>query len=854
MRIDVLPPEGGHFPRRDEPIRLGVPIERGALLDSTRLLLSDQGGRPRAVVGRALDRWNDGSIRWLLLDFQADHEGLDRAQAYELQLNVQPTARIAPALQVSHVSSTAMIDTGAATFRLRTGGSTPFEAVSVQGASVLDVAATGLAIEDARHGSCTVALSDLVLEEVNELRAVARTEGWAITPRGDRLIRVVMRLHFVAGSATVRFEVTLRNPRRATHPAGCWELGDPGSIVIRDAAMTFALASATTSEIRYSTAAGIPVEVSAGDLELYQDSSGGGNWRASTHVNRDGAVPMSFRGYRLRTGTRSADGLRATPIVTLAAGPRHLSMAVPRFWENFPKAIEASGRAIALRLFPRQWSDTHELQGGEQKTHTFYVAFDRDPVSELPLAWAREPLLARPTPDDYCASGAVSYLMPAVPSADTHTLLVDAAIEGGDTFGIKRERIDEYGWRHFGDLYADHEAVFHMAPSPLISHYNNQYDAIAGCAYQFMRTGDARWWACLTDLAAHVADIDVYHTDQDKAAYNHGLFWHTFHYVDAGRSTHRSYPRVDGVGGGGPSNEHNYARGLMWHHFLTGSAISRDTAVGLAEWVIAMDDGGATVFRWLSRDATGLASSTFSPSYHGPGRGAAYSIDTLLVGHQLTGDDRFLKKADALIRRCIHPRDDIQGRELLDRERRWSYTVFLSALGRYLDFTIERGNLDAMYAYARSSLLAYARWMESHEYPYLDRPEELEYPTETWAAQELWKSDVFGFAARHATGEERVRFLERSEFFFNQSVATLSQSATRTLTRPLVLLMGRGFLHPYLRRHPESTAPAPSVAPEEIGAPKRFVPQKARAKQRLVGLAILVSVFLIAAIVACLTW
>src|SRR6185295_9991352 len=121
--------------------------------------------------------------------------------------------------------------------------------------------------------------------------------------------------------------------------------------------------------------------------------------------------------------------------------------------------------------------------------------------------------------------------------------------------------------------------------------------------------------------------------------------------------------------------------------------------------------------------------------------------------------------------------------------------------GRYLDYKIERGSLDAMYAYARNCLLAYASWMAAHEYPYLDRPEELEYPTETWAAQEMWKSDVFGFAARHAEGEERDWFLERSGFFFKQSVDTLSRLATGTLTRPVVLLLGRGFLYPYLLHH-----------------------------------------------------
>jgi len=173
-------------------------------------------------------------------------------------------------------------------------------------------------------------------------------------------------------------------------------------------------------------------------------------------------------------------------------------------------------------------------------------------------------------------------------------------------------------------------------------------------------------------------------------------------------------------------------------------------------------------------------------------------------------------------------------------------------LGRYLDFKIERGSLDTMYAYARSSLLAYARWMASHEYPYLDRPEELEYPTETWAAQEMWKSDVFGFAARHAEGAERAVFLERSEFFFDRSVDTLSRLATRTLTRPVVLLLGRGFLHSYLQHHAEVTMPAPNGASDDIGPPGTFVPQKMRAKQRLVGLAIVTAALWAAAAVTLL--
>ena len=134
-----------------------------------------------------------------------------------------------------------------------------------------------------------------------------------------------------------------------------------------------------------------------------------------------------------------------------------------------------------------------------------------------------------------------------------------------------------------------------------------------------------------------------------------------------------------------------------------------------------------------------------------------------------------------------------------------------------------------MYAYARASLLHYARWMAEHEYPYLDKPEILEYPTETWAAQDMRKSEVFKYAAKHSDGEERRRFLERSEFFFRYSVEKLSTMPTRTLARPVVLLLSYGFMHAYFQRGRAEPA-LPGLETADFGAPTTFIPQKQNAQ------------------------
>src|SRR5262249_47316793 len=152
---------------------------------------------------------------------------------------------------------------------------------------------------------------------------------------------------------------------------------------------------------------------------------------------------------------------------------------------------------------------------------------------------------------------------------------------------------------------------------------------------------------------------------------------------------------------------------------------------------------------------------------------------------------------------------------------------------KYLHYKAERGELDAMYAYGRASLLHYARWMVENEYPYLDKPEKLEFKTETWAAQDVRKSDVFYFAALHASGNERERFLERARFFYEYSMRTLASASTRALARPVAVLMTSGFMSGLVERQPDIAAPEPSGS-HAFGRPERFVPQRERAKRRAV--------------------
>ncbi|MEZ5659062.1 MAG: hypothetical protein R3E83_11190 [Burkholderiaceae bacterium] len=439
--------------------------------------------------------------------------------------------------------------------------------------------------------------------------------------------------------------------------------------------------------------------------------------------------------------------------------------------------------------------------------------------------------------DTLAASGALPGFV-ATGLDDAHLAYLERIVDPATGFEARRESIDEFGWRNFGELVADHEAVRHDGEQPFITHYNNQYDFVLGAALHGLRTGDVRWWRLHLQAARHLVDIDVYHTDGDRPLYNHGMFWHTDHYLPAATATHRTYSRANaraGSHGGGPSDEHCYDSGLLVHYWLTGDEDSRETVLGLADWVIAVDDGANTIWSLFDRGPTGFASMTVDPGYHGPGRGAGNSILALLNAWQLQGRRRDMAKAEALIRRCIHPRDDLAARELDQPEHRWSYLVFLQVLAQYLWLKECAREYDGMFHYARESLLHYARWMAEHERPYAEQLHKVELPTETWPAQDVRKPHVLMAAARYAVGDERARLLAAAESLHGRYLADLLRFETCGLTRPLVLLAVFSGWTPWYRQlaaQPERALAREGLAHvHDFGEPEVFVPQSQRARQ-----------------------
>jgi hypothetical protein len=817
-------------------VSVGIPFPPGLVRESGDLALLDGSGNSVNLQTNPLARWPDGSIKWLLIDFVPHANTLAQGQ-HRLTRSLQSApARHSPALRLTQPAGTILVETGSASFQIDERTGILPSRVVLDGQDILQPGSACLRFTDARGREVAPRIREVAVEAAGPVRATIRCVG--VIP-GRRPLRFVSRLCFFSGTGLVRVRLTIHNPNRARHRGGLWDLGDPGSCFFRDLALEMRTPAAQPCEVSWIAEAGDGQSArKATSLEIYQDSSGGENWQSANHVNADGNVPCSFRGYRVRADGRESFGLRASPVIAVRGSAGAVTVAVPGFWQQFPKALEADENCVRARLFPKQFADRFELQGGEQKTHTVWLNFTSSDQGLSSLHWVHEPTRVRATPEWYARSQAIPcFAAPGLNDDPRLATLMAEATRGEKSLVARREIIDEYGWRHFGEVYADHEAAYYQGTPPVISHYNNQYDVIYGAIVQFLRTGDPAWSAVLEPLARHVIDIDIYHTSRDRAAYNGGLFWLTDHYKTAATCTHRTYSRAncrrgDRSYGGGPGATNNYTTGLLHYYYLTGDPLAAEAVISLARWVIDMDDGQKNVLGIIDDGPSGLASKTGGTEYHGPGRGCGNSVNALLDAWLLTGTRSYLDEAEQLIRRTIHPDDDLTSDHLLNAEDYFSYTVFLSVLCRYLVLKEQASEMDRAYVYARASLMTWARWMAERERPYFDRPEELEYPTETWAAHEMRKANVMRMVAVWAGEGLGTRLRERGHAFAERAWSDLMAFPSRAVARAIALMAVEGARDGYFRTTVAPAAP-PCASRQSFETPLRFVSQKVRVFQQV---------------------
>lgn len=791
--------------RFKEPVKFGVPIPVGKIHDAREFTLEDQS---QNIVDEfhvtPTATWADGSVKWVLLEFFVTvdaHQEHNYILKYPEKSQGDNTPIKSDLLDASnanpHATFGVSVDLIKGEIRIVDPNSSQIH-FRLQCVFV-DINSKYRNVEFLRSEYCSSS---------NSFRKTLLIEA-KLSLADHASMNVRFKLHSFKNSEKMKLEVCLHNSQAAKHYGGLWDLGDPGSLLFKEFSVHLQADSLHAVTLKESDRANSIHAEALETISIRQSSSGGVNWQSAIHRNSQNQVEQTTFGYCIEAnGELVSSGSRASPVIKIETDVGACLAGIPKFWENFPSALECFDNTLALQFFPMQADSNYELQGGEKKWLSAQLAFPTSPNADDnsvdTFMAIHKPLNARLDPQHWQDSAVVSNFQ----VSDGKTLLdglVAKGLTGKDNFFAKRETIDEYGWRNYGEIFADHESL-HIdknEKSPLISHYNNQYDAILGFFIQYVSTSDSRWFELMEDLAKHVSDIDIYDTDQDRTEFNRGLFWHTDHYIDAQTATHRTFSKrqlaADGsliAAGGGPTAEHCYTTGLMYHYFLTGENNSRDAVLGLAQWMVNSDTPATGFlsaidsirkeelrrFKHLFRKE--IITSNRQPFTRATGN----YITALIDAFEVSGSSLWMARCDSLISRSIHPADAIEKRDFDNIELTWSYVCLLQAISRYLITKEKSGSLDTHYEYAKASLLHYCSWMLENESLYFDNIDRLEFPNATWIAQEIRKCNLMISGARYDQSR-RKEYLAKAEIYLAFLEDKLVSNDELELARIQVILL-----------------------------------------------------------------
>ena len=208
----------------------------------------------------------------------------------------------------------------------------------------------------------------------------------------------------------------LRNPRKADHPDGYWDLGGGGSVLLRDLLAAVALAGDGA----------VGDELLAGDRRAVRAGRRPVRALSGLERRRELEEPEPRQPARAWCRTRSAatgcqpaaaerEGLRATPIVDLRAATARSSPPRCRSsGRTSPRRSKRPTTSLTVRFFPQQYADVARDPGRRAedpravpRVRTRYG--DRRAAGLVPPAAARRTPRRRGTRE----SGAVAYLTPA---------------------------------------------------------------------------------------------------------------------------------------------------------------------------------------------------------------------------------------------------------------------------------------------------------------------------------------------------------------------------------------------------------------------------------------------------------
>ncbi|MHC4917167.1 MAG: hypothetical protein ACYTGB_16935 [Planctomycetota bacterium] len=493
--------------RTPATITVGVPFARGAARDVPRLSVS-AGGKARAAQFLKLIPWDDGSVRWALMDVQVDVPAGGKVELTVSDSGTNPPPPSAVAIQDG--AEALKVSTGPLQFVVNRKKSNLFESLKVDGRELVTSAGRGLV---------------LVTAGGQELQAGPPTE-----------VRLEQAQVWLENNGAVGYFHVKRNWVGTPSPNAEW-------FAFKGLAVELGLADG-------ASAACEGVE-GVGNLKVTQVCKTGAGRRpdgSSSHYSWDDfEYTVTSGGRELKKGART-DGV----VQVKGRGP--LTAAIRDFWQNYEKAIELDAGRLRFWLWPvgGQWprpcpnmkyaqslydktlesipkAGMYVLPGSLHKGHEMILDFSGRDAAES-LAELSAPLYAL-APAAYYASTEAAPALFAPPEARTGHRICDIKLGAWDrmarstvdpaspyslhsarqTFAVAHigafvDNHYQFGWMDWGDV-----VVLGLGPTGL------QFDWTWVMMLQAMRTGDVAFLRTGSQMARHRIDVDQLWSDRDIA-------------------------------------------------------------------------------------------------------------------------------------------------------------------------------------------------------------------------------------------------------------------------------------------------------------------------------------------------
>jgi len=381
------------------PVSAGIPFPRGSLGSEAHIRLLDDAGREVPVQCRPLARWEDGSLKWVLLDF------LGSSRAYTLQYGTAVSRRAgAGELKLSDGPEGVTVSTGPIAFHISKKSFGFIEWIESRGARLSASTKRSAFYLTGSDGAVYDTLGppeEVVIEERGPVRVCVRVRGAHRTADGRRLFHYTVRIHAWAGRSYLRVQHTLENDRVEEEFTS-----------IRSLALRIPLQGTRPQRV---------------ELKVRRDTD------REAGVVRCGGLTVSVR-----------DFWQNYP-KDLVCGPEGLEFGIcPRL--SADEYAFARGTVDEHRLYYYLRDGRYRFRQGMSKTHEFWLTAG-DPAP-LPA-----PAMAAAPAEWYAASGALGHLSrPASGSA------YDRAFARGFEQMLERQQTArEFGMLNWGDWWGERE-------------------------------------------------------------------------------------------------------------------------------------------------------------------------------------------------------------------------------------------------------------------------------------------------------------------------------------------------------------------------------------------------------------